>query len=96
MLNDYLRIPEKSDRRTTSPLLKATASMVRHRWQAEVSMVRHHALRENSISCYSRDLLSKPMRELCGLLLNLRFDKPRHAPEPPGPAGELKSEVDRP
>ena len=35
----------------------------------------HHTTKENSLARYSRDLLAKPLRDLCGMLLNIRLQK---------------------
>eukprot|EP00435_Cladocopium_sp_Y103_P019907 s2627_g4.t2 len=78
MLNDYLNLPAKSELRTTSRSLKATTLVWAARYGVDDkvrSILGHHALRENSMACYSRDLLSKPLRDLCGLLLNIKEGK---------------------
>ena len=35
-------------------------------------MLGHHAIKDKSLACYSRDLLSRPLRDLCAMLLNIR------------------------
>ena len=75
MMNDYLKIKPGADAETTSHSLKATTLI----WSARFGMdeysrllLGHHSTKENSLACYSRDLLAKPLRELGGLLTSIR------------------------
>ena len=75
MMNDYLKIRPGADIETTSHSLKATTLV----WAARFGMdeysrllLGHHSTKENSLACYSRDLLAKPLRELAGMLTSIR------------------------
>eukprot|EP00435_Cladocopium_sp_Y103_P033131 s4531_g8.t1 len=74
MLNDFLGITD-TDQETSSHSLKATTFV----WCAKYgiddtsrAMLGHHFIKDKSLACYSRDLLARPLRELCGMLLNIR------------------------
>ena len=74
LLNQYLGI-SGTERATTSHSLKATLLA----WAARIGMddnsrtlLEHHTLRQDSLACYSRDMLSKPVRELCEMLASIR------------------------
>ena len=71
MLNKFLG----SACRTTSHSMKTTLLT----WSARYGMdektrtlLGHHSLREDSLACYSRDLMANPMKQLAGMLLNVR------------------------
>ena len=75
MLNDYLGIKKGTEDATSSHSLKATTLV----WAARFgigdrsrSILGHHALKEHSLACYSRDLLSLPLRELETMLFSIR------------------------
>ena len=77
MLNAFLEI-ENSPRATTSHSLKATTLVWAARFGIDDkcrAMLGHHALKEHSLACYSRDMLAKPLRDLAGLLLNIQQGK---------------------
>ena len=77
MLNAFLEI-ENSSRATTSHSLKATTLVWAARFGIDDecrAMLGHHALKEHSLACYSRDMLAKPLRDLAGLLLNIQLGK---------------------
>ena len=65
ILNNYLRIPEKSDRRTTSHSLKATTLVWAARYGIDDrlrSMLGHHALKEKRIPWRAIPGTSSPSR----------------------------------
>ena len=75
MMNDYMGIKKGDTAETTSHSLKATTLV----WAARFGMdepsrllLGHHSTKENSLACYSRDLLAKPLRELGVMLLSIR------------------------
>eukprot|EP00434_Breviolum_minutum_P031926 symbB.v1.2.028233.t1/scaffold2972.1/size66174/2 len=75
MMNDYMGIKKGDVAETTSHSLKATTLV----WAARFGMdepsrllLGHHSTKENSLACYSRDLLAKPLRELGVMLLSIR------------------------
>eukprot|EP00435_Cladocopium_sp_Y103_P004289 s4507_g1.t1 len=75
MLNDYLGIGKASLEATSSHSLKATTLVWAARYgigDGNRSILGHHALKENSLACYSRDLLSLPLRELETMMLSIR------------------------
>ena len=75
MLNAFLEI-ENTSRATTSHSLKATTLVWAARFGIDDkcrAMLGHHALKEHSLACYSRDMLAKPLRDLAGLLLNIQL-----------------------
>ena len=77
MLNAFLEI-ENTPRATTSHSLKATTLVWAARFGIDDkcgAMLGHHALKEHSLACYSRDMLAKPLRDLAGLLLNIQLGK---------------------
>ena len=64
MLNDFLEIMGTDDE-TTSHSLKSTTLVWCARYglgDKERAMLGHHAIKENSMACYSRDLLAGPRR----------------------------------
>ena len=78
MMNGYLKIRPGADIETTSHSLKDTTLV----WAARFGMdehsrllLGHHSTKENSLACYSRDLLAKPLRELGGMLTSIRTGK---------------------
>ena len=78
MLNDFIEALVGSEDETTTHSLKSTTLV----WAARYGMddksrclLGHHTTKENSLACYSRDLLAKPLRDLCGMLLNIRLQK---------------------
>ena len=78
MLNDFIEAVVGSEDETTTHSLKSTTLV----WAARYGMddksrclLGHHTTKENSLACYSRDLLAKPLRDLCGMLLNVRLQK---------------------
>ena len=75
MLNEFLETTG-GDGETTSHSLKAKALVWCARYvvgDKERAMLGHHAIKENSMACYSRDLLAGPKRMLCAMLLNMRL-----------------------
>jgi hypothetical protein len=74
MLNDFLGVADTKEA-TSSHSLKATTLVWCARYGIDdTSRARlgHHAIKDKSLACYSRDLLSRPLRDLCGMLLNIR------------------------
>ena len=78
MLNDFIEAVAGSADETTTHSLKSTTLV----WAARYGMddksrclLGHHTTKENSLACYSRNLLAKPLRDLCGMLLNVRLQK---------------------
>eukprot|EP00435_Cladocopium_sp_Y103_P033479 s326_g8.t1 len=74
MLNAFLEI-EGSLTATTSHCLKATTLVWSARYGMDDkcrAMLGHHALKEHSLACYSRDMLVKPLRELSGMLFHIQ------------------------
>ena len=78
MLNDFIEAVAGSADETTTHSLKSTTLV----WAARYGMddksrclLGHHTTKENSLACYSRDLLAKPLRDLRGMLLNVRLRK---------------------
>eukprot|EP00435_Cladocopium_sp_Y103_P067515 s1579_g30.t1 len=72
MLNDFLKLTDTDDA-TSSHSLKATTLVWAARYGIDDdsrAMLGHHSIQNKSVACYSRDLLAKPLRELCGMLLN--------------------------
>eukprot|EP00435_Cladocopium_sp_Y103_P044719 s1782_g12.t1 len=77
MLNAFLGT-ERTERATTSHSLKATTLVWAARYGMDDkcrAMLGHHALKEHSLACYSRDMLSKPLRDLSAMLLNIKAGK---------------------
>ena len=75
MMNDYMGIKKGDAAETMSHSLKATTLV----WAARFGMdepsrllLGHHSTKENSLACYRRDLLAKPLRELGVMLLSIR------------------------
>ena len=75
MLGGYLGLKGE---RMTSHSMKATTLV----WSARYGLTErtrailgHHALRDDSMACYSRDLMTGPTRELCAMLQNIRCDR---------------------
>ena len=75
MLGGYLGLKGE---RMTSHSMKATTLV----WSARYGLTErtrailgHHALKEDSMACYSRDLMTGPTRELCAMLQNIRCDR---------------------
>ena len=72
LLRDFL---ETKEDKVSSHSLKATTLA----WSARYGLsdrsraiLGHHALKDQSMACYSRDLMTGPTRELCALLLNVK------------------------
>eukprot|EP00435_Cladocopium_sp_Y103_P066198 s447_g28.t1 len=77
MLNAFLGT-ERTERSTTSHSLKATTLVWAARYGMDDkcrAMLGHHALKEHSLACYSRDMLAKPLRDLSAMLLNIKSGK---------------------
>eukprot|EP00435_Cladocopium_sp_Y103_P049546 s482_g15.t1 len=75
MLNEYLGTQASGEMRPSSHSLKATTLVWAARYGLDDkvrSILGHHSLKENSMACYSRDLLAKPLRDLCGMLHNIK------------------------
>ena len=74
MLSDYLEIGGTPDE-TTSRSLKATTLVRAARFGIDENhraILGHHSLKGNSMACYSRDVLSLPLRHLCAMLDSVR------------------------
>lgn len=72
MLNDFLGVADTKEA-TSSHSLKATTLVWCARYGIDdTSRVGHHAIKDKSLACSSWDLLSRPLRGLCGMLLNIR------------------------
>eukprot|EP00435_Cladocopium_sp_Y103_P059351 s1613_g21.t1 len=75
ILNDFLKLTD-TEQAASSHSLKATTLVWAARYgidDTSRAMLGHHAIQNKSMACYSRDLLAKPLRELCGMLLNVRL-----------------------
>ena len=78
MLNRFLGYSPKSPCYTTSHSMKTTLLTWSARYglgEKTRTLLGHHSLREDSLACYSRDLMANPMKELAGMLLNIREGK---------------------
>ena len=98
LLSAYLGITPESEARLTSHSMKATVLV----WSARYGMgemartiLRHHAVAGDSLACYSRDLMARPLRLMNNMLEQIRCD--RYRPDAtrsgwlaPGPQDEAK------
>ena len=74
MLSDYLEVSGSPDE-TTSHSLKATTLVWAARFGIDDNhrtILGHHSLKGNSMACYSRDVLSLPLRHLCTMLDSIK------------------------
>ena len=72
LLADFLKV---KDEKMHSHSLKTTTLV----WAARFGLsdrsraiLGHHSIKDQSMACYSRDLLTGPTRELCAMLLNIK------------------------
>ena len=72
LLADFLKV---KDEKMHSHSLKSTTLI----WAARFGLsdrsraiLGHHSIKDQSMACYSRDLLTGPTRELCAMLLNIK------------------------
>ena len=75
MLAGYLEVKGE---RMTSHSMKATTLVWAARYglsERTRAILGHHALKEDSMACYSRDLMTAPTRELCAMLQNIRSQR---------------------
>eukprot|EP00438_Fugacium_kawagutii_P031214 Skav220809 [mRNA] locus=scaffold150:475959:477851:+ [translate_table: standard] len=75
LLCGYLGLGKGDPDSATTHSLKATTLV----WAARYGLgdntrtiLGHHSIQGASLACYSRDLMSEPLRELCAMLLNIR------------------------
>lgn len=75
LLTDFLKVKGE---KMTSHSLKTTTLV----WAARFGLsdrsraiLGHHSIKDQSMACYSRDLLTGPTRELCAMLLNIKNGK---------------------
>ena len=75
MINGFIGAAGKSIA-TTSHSLKSTTLVWWARYGIDATsraMLGHHSIKDKSLACYSRDLLARPLRELCGMLMKIRL-----------------------
>ena len=75
MLAGYLEVKGE---RMTSHSMQATTLVWAARYglsERTRAILGHHALKEDSMACYSRDLMIAPTRELCAMLQNIRSQR---------------------
>ena len=75
LLNMYLGYDNDHDKRTTSHSLKATTWVWASRYGMEENartLLGHHALPGDSLACYSRDMLSRPLRLMDEMMSSIR------------------------
>ena len=78
ILNALLGLKQKGDVKVSSHSLKTTLLAWAARYglnERTRTLLGHHSLQGDSLACYSRDVLSGPTRDLCGMLLNIRNQK---------------------
>ena len=76
MINAYLGYKDGDQAATTTHSLKSTLLVWAARYglsEPVRGLLGHHSLKENSVACYSRDMLSQPMRELCAMVYNIKL-----------------------
>ena len=75
LLNLYLGYDNDHDKRATSHSLKATTLVWASRYGMEENartLLGHHALPGDSLACYSRDMLSRPLRLMDEMMSSIR------------------------
>ena len=76
MINAYLGYRDGDQAATTTHSLKSTLLVWAARYglsEPVRGLLGHHSLKENSVACYSRDMLSQPTRELCAMIYNIKL-----------------------
>ena len=72
LLTDFLKVKGE---KMTSHSLKTTTLVRFGLSDRSRAILGHHSIKDQSMACYSRDLLTGPTRELCAMLLNIKTGK---------------------